>query len=728
MKKYITVFVTIALGILPSAAQKKNEAFRLHIKKTAHPIVIDGYIDERAWRDAETAKDFFMVLPMDDRKANEHSEIRMTYDNEHLYLAAVFHKTSPSKYYVESMRRDFSFGKNDNFLLFLDPFNTQTSGFSFGSNAAGAQWDGTMFDGGRIDLNWDSKWVSKVRQEAEKWVFEMAIPFKSIRYKDGLTEWGINFSRLDLESSEKSSWTPIPRQFPTASLAYTGVLVWDASPPSPGTNISFIPYVLGGTGKASENGNTTTYQKKVGGDAKISLSSSMNLDLTLNPDFSQVEVDRQVTNLDRFELFFPEKRQFFLENADLFANFGYPSVRPFFSRRIGLGVPIRFGARLSGNLDEKWRLGAMDLQTAPIDEIGLPNQNFAVLSLQRKVFKRSSIGLMFVDKESLRYPQNTDSLRAVYHKFNRNVGLEYNLASSNNLWTGKAFFLKSYAPDKGGNGITQAAHLEYKSQKWNWRLQEQSVGKSYTAEVGFVPRKAYVNLSSFLAHTFFPKNEEGKLLSHGPKLESSYFLNENFERTDHQNALEYFLNFRNRSNLDVGFVDEYVELLAPFDPTRSNKDSLATGTKHHWKAVRLGYVSKPQSMFTYVVSGRYGGYYANGNRLNLSGELGYRFQPYVSLGGTISYNHLSLPAPWNKTAFWLIGSEVDVTFTNKLFFATLFQYNEQSKNFNLNSRFQWRYKPASDLFLVYTNNQILEEPNRGKSWSVTLKFNHWFNW
>src|SRR5690606_11049613 len=206
-------------------------------------------------------------------------------------------------------------------------------------------------------------------------------------------------------------------------------------------------------------GEDTKYEAKVGGDVKFSLTSSLNLDLTVNPDFSQVEVDRQVTNLDRYELFFPEKRQFFLENADLFASFGYPTIRPFFSRRIGLGVPIIAGARISGNLNEKWRLGVMDIQTERQEDTGLPSRNFGVLSLQRKVCARSSIELMVVNKESMNYARDTDSLRTVYPKFNRNFGLEYNLASPHNLWTGKAFLLQSFSPDSRGNGLTQAANL-----------------------------------------------------------------------------------------------------------------------------------------------------------------------------------------------------------------------------------------------------------------------------
>src|SRR5688500_3768799 len=266
----------------------------------------------------------------------------------------------------------------------------------------------------------------------------MAVPFKSIRYKKGITKWGINFSRLDLKTTEKSSWTPVPRQFPSAALAYTGNLIWDKPPPVAGANVSIIPYMLGALTKDQENEIPTKSRADFGGDVKIALSSSMNLDLTLNPDFSQVEVDRQVTNLDRFELFFPERRQFFLENGDLFANFGYAANRPFFSRRIGLGVPIQFGGRLSGRINKDWRIGVMDIQTDRVDDDArfLPAQNFAVLALQRRVFARSNIGAIIINKESLAYSAS-DSAAGV-NPYNRNVGLEYNLASSNNVWTGKA--------------------------------------------------------------------------------------------------------------------------------------------------------------------------------------------------------------------------------------------------------------------------------------------------
>src|ERR1700712_5335760 len=375
-------------------AQKKNEGFELHIRRASSPVVIDGIINEPAWRQAEKAGNFYMVLPMDTSHANVHTEVRMTYDDKALYLLAECYDSLPGSYIVESLRRDFSFVKNDNFIFFMDPFEDQTSGFTFGANAAGGQWDGMMYEGGKVDLSWDNRWTSKVRQYKDHWVLEMSVPFKTLRYKKNISEWGINFSRNDLKTTEKSAWAPVPRQFPTASLAYTGRLIWDTLPPAPGTNVSLIPYLLTQSNKSYDPKNPASYKTRIGGDAKISITSSLNLDLTVNPDFSQVEVDKQLVDLSRFELFYPEKRQFFLENGDQFNNFGYADIRPFFSRRIGLGVPIEFGARLSGKLDKNWRIGAMDMQTGTLDSIGLPKQNYAVLALQRKVFSRSNIGFL----------------------------------------------------------------------------------------------------------------------------------------------------------------------------------------------------------------------------------------------------------------------------------------------------------------------------------------------
>ncbi|HEY8398613.1 MAG TPA: DUF5916 domain-containing protein [Flavihumibacter sp.] len=725
---FTPVFALVVFLILSTShfaqAQKINDRYNLSIRKTDTPVKVDGLMDDAAWQDADVARDFFMVLPMDTSIANVKTEVRMCYDDNNLYLIAVCYHGAPGGYVVESLRRDFAFLKNDNFLFFFDPFEDKTSGFSFGANAAGAQWDGFIYEGGKMDLSWDHKWISKVVNYEDRWVFEAAVPFKSIRYKKGITSWGINFSRNDLRTFEKSSWAPVPRQFPTVSLAYTGNLNWDAPPPAAGANISLIPYVLGGVSRDYANKTPTDYRKEIGADAKISITSSLNLDLTVNPDFSQVEVDRQVTNLDRFELFFPERRQFFLENADIFGNFGYANIRPFFSRRIGLNVPIQYGARLSGKLNKDWRIGAMDMQTRSVAENDLPNQNFAVVALQRKIFTRSNIGLLFVNKQSLHYEPDNKPETPEHRQYNRVAGIEYNLASGDNFWTGKAMVLRSFAPGAGSRAFTQAMNLNYVSRRWTVIWQHEYVGRDFVAEVGYVPRTGYVRVNPQLGRLFFPK--KSIVLSHGPLLQTSYYMNERFRTTDYENSLTYKTTFRDQSVLTGYLSNTFIELLTPFDPTNTGMDSLAAGTRHHFNTGYIEYVSNPKNLLTYAANVRYGGYYNHGSRFQLTNEMGYRFQPHVGITLSSTYNDIYVPGSWGHQRFWLVGPRFDVTFTNNFYITAFIQYNEQARNMNLNTRLQWRYKPASDFFLVYTDN-YLPEYMSVKNRALVAKFTYWFS-
>lgn len=724
MKHFLFCFIYIYVHAT-LFAQKKNEGFVLQMKKASSSISVDGKPDDKAWLDTDEAANFFMITPMDTSKATVSTSVRMCYDDKNLYLLAICYKRLNGPYMVESLRRDFIFGKNDNFLVFIDPFDDQTNGFAFGTNAAGAQWDGTMFDGGKVDLNWDNKWTSVVTNSDKAWILEAAIPFKTMRYKKSITQWGINFSRLDIRVAEKSSWAPVPRQFPSASLAYSGILKWDKEPPQAGSNVSIIPYVLGGVQKDYNNDNPVKFKNQAGLDAKIGITSSLNLDLTVNPDFSQVEVDRQVTNLDRFELFFPERRQFFLENGDQFSNFGYVNIRPFFSRRIGLNAPIIAGARISGKINKDWRLGAMNMLTGKVDSVELPAQNYTVLALQRRVFARSNIGFMFINKQAFEYDNGKDTAKYTYNPYNRNIGLEYNLASMNNLWTGKAILVKSFSPNKSGSDWVHAANLQYSNKYWTVGWQHEYVGKNYTAEVGFVPRNDYIKVNPAANRLFFPRS--GPILSHGIRLSSTYFFDAKLtKQTDNETFLAYTMSFRNQTVFTSWVAHDYVKLLQPFDPTNTGRDTLARGTEHSWNAWGTEFVSKPQSVFTFGFSTRYGGYYENGTRLAFTTELGYRIQPFVSIALSTSYNDIRLRAPWNRTILWLIGPRIDITFTNTLFFTAFLQYNQQTKNVNLNTRFQWRYRPASDLFIVYTDNYYTD-PIFVRNRALVIKLNYWWN-
>lgn len=735
MKKSLPlIFVLLAFT---APAQKINESYQFQIKPASSKIIIDGILDDEAWKNTDVAKDFWLKFPTDTAHANNQTEVRLAYDDNFLYVSAICFKANDGKSAtVESMKRDYAISNNECFQIILEPFNDLTNGFVFGVNAAGAQLEGLISEGQVLNLNWDNKWASQTKYLADRWIVEMAIPFKTLRYKKGVSNWGFNFSRNYPNQKEVSAWAKVPRQFSALSLAYTGVLSWETLPRSPKANISIIPYALGGLTKDFQKNIDVTFRKDFGGDAKIALSSALNLDLTLNPDFSQVDVDRQVTNLSRFELFFPERRQFFLENADLFNNFGLDNLRPFFSRRIGLGVPITFGARVSGKLNSNLRLGAMNIQTGSqdfTDSTRRPNQNFTALVLQQKVFKRSSVGLMFLNKESLNF---SEKINRGFTDFNRNVGIEYNLASADNVWTGKAMVMKSFSPKITGSDVMQAYNLKYTALHWVIDLQHENVGINYNPEIGYVPRRGYYRfLLNEISYIHYPKKASNKAFFHAPTGYADYYWNTNGELTDASNLIGYIGAFKSQSQLVTYFQTNYFKLQYDFDPTNGlSSEQLKAGSEHRYNSFNLSYTSSPRKKYTANFIGSYGGYFGDGQLLTLSTTIGYRFQPYVNLSANINYVNISdvkIPEKGQldkivASQFFLISPKIDITFSNKLFWTTFIQYNEQRQNTNINSRIQWRYKPASDIFLVYTDNYIpssFEIKNR----AIVLKMTYWLN-
>lgn len=720
-KRFALLLVVLFIWNTSTKSQQNlvnRDSYKLRISKTKSTIEIDGILDDVVWKEAEKTGLFSRILPIDTGYASAQTEVMMCYDDLNVYLAVICHDTLPGKRPIESLRRDFSFGRNDNFIAFIDTYNDQTNGFAFGISSAGAQWDGIQANGGYVSLDWDCKWRSAVQNYPDRWVAEFSIPFRSIRYNEGDTEWGINFSRMDLKMNEKSSWGPVPRQFQSANLAFTGSLVWDEPLPKAGVRLSLIPYVSAKVVQDIEDENKTTFKPGVGGDAKITFSTSMNLDLTFNPDYSQVEVDRQVTNLDRFELFFPEKRQFFLENSDLFAGLGKEYIRPFFSRRIGLDSPVMVGGRLSGKIGENFRLGLMDLQTGTKDTI--PASNYGVIAVQQKIFSRSNIGAFLVNKQVTNIPVDSSFSG---NKHNRVAGVDFNLATADNRWTGKAFYHQAFYPNASTDAFAMAGMVSYNTQNLAISYDQAYVGSNYQAEVGFVPRKGYNQISPTLGYKFFPSSE--RVANHGPGIEAVMFFKPDFSLTDRDIELNYEIVWLNRSSLSAEVENNYVMLQEPFDPTNTGGDSLTAGTDYNWNEVGFMFTSDARKLFNYAISSRYGGYF-NGTRFNVSGEINYRVQPYGSLSIVASYNKIDMPQPYNSAELILIGPRLDITFTDKIFFTTFVQYNNQIDNVNINLRFQWRFAPVSDLYIVYTSNSYPEDFYT-KNRALVVKLSYWFN-
>jgi Domain of unknown function (DUF5916)/Carbohydrate family 9 binding domain-like len=718
-------------------SQKINEAYQFHIKPAVSKIKIDGNLDDDAWKNTDVAQKFWLQRPTDTTYANHQTEVKLTYDDNFLYISAICFKQNNGKgFTVESMKRDYNFGANESFEIILEPFNDLTNGFIFGVNAAGAQLEGLVSEGQVQNLNWDNKWFSEVKYLSDRWIVEMAIPFKSIRYKKENLQWGINFIRNYPNAQEISTWARVPRQYGFASLAYTGILSWDTPPPTPKGNISVIPYALGGIVKDFANNSDASFRKDFGGDAKIAFSSALNLDLTVNPDFSQVDVDRQVTNLSRFELFFPERRQFFLENSDLFNNFGLNDLRPFFSRRIGLGVPIAYGARLSGKLSNNLRIGAMNIQTNSVeltDSTRRPTQNFTAFVLQHKVFKRSSVGVMFLNKESLNFNEKNN---VGFTDFNRNVGIEYNLASANNELTGKAFVMKSFSPNTSGEDLMQGYLLSLRKVNWFIDLRYENVGKNYNPEIGYVPRRNYYRITApEISHLIYPKKQSSNLNFTAPTANFDFYWNNQGQLTDATGYVGYLIVSKSLSRFYALYQKSFFKLPFDSDPTNEGfSEVLKAGSEHNYNTLSIYYSSAPRNRFTYALSSDIGGYFGEGKLINSSVTLGYRFQPYVNISASIYNVNVSgvkipvenKPTVIRNSNFWLVSPKVDITFNNKLFWTTFIQYNEQAQNVNINSRLQWRYQPASDIFLVYTDNYVpgsLTIKNR----AIVLKWTYWWN-
>ncbi len=364
-------FLILANTLIARSSGDDKSVHSLKIRKIDTKIVLDGSLDDEAWNGAQVAGDFMLNFPNDTLPPSVRTDVVMAYDDKNLYIAATLYEDGcKEEFVISSLKRDYQFDQNDLFVVYIDPFDDGTNGFTFNVSPFNVQREGLVYNGQRVNQDWDNIWYSEVRIYDEKWVVEMAIPFKTLRFKDGAQKWKFNFGRNDRKRNEMSSWVPVPINFWISSLAYTGDATFEKPLKKNGPNISVIPYVASSVGRDNENNQSADLEADAGFDAKFALTSSLNLDVTGNPDFSQVEVDRQQTNLNRFELFFPEKRQFFLENSDLFSEYGFRNVRPFFSRRIGIAkdtandnVPTRIlaGVRLSGKINNEWRVGFLNM-------------------------------------------------------------------------------------------------------------------------------------------------------------------------------------------------------------------------------------------------------------------------------------------------------------------------------------------------------------------------------
>lgn len=712
----------------------QDEKRSFTVKHINEKIVADGVLDEPIWKTAENANAFWQYFPSDTKRAEKQSEVKILYDDTNIYIA-IKAFAAGDNYSLTSLRRDFRGSGVDSFSVMFDTYNDGQNAFIFGINPYGVRREALISGGGNnrngFLLSWDVKWKGESKIFDDYFTAELIIPLTSLKFKEGATKWRFNSYRIDTQSNERSSWARIPQNQLIFNLAFMGEMVFEKPLGKSRTPLAIIPYINGISQKNFET-NEGLNNLKFGGDAKVAIGNNLNLDLTLNPDFSQVEVDNQVTNLTRFEISLPERRQFFIDNSDLFASFGdRRDANPFFSRRIGIARDtagssienkIIGGARLSGKLTKDLRVGFLNIQTAEDEENEIPSNNNTMLALQHKLFSRSNIGMFFINKQSF---QNYDYVERE-DEYNRVLGVDYNLASADNRWTGKAYMHKSFQPDDNIGNFSSGAQLRYQTRKFNFFTKATSIGEDFSSDLGFVRRTGIFKGVVSGEWVFWPK--KGKIQNHGIRFFPifTWIPNQEFKNTDYDFITRYEIQFQNQAQVNLGMNNTFTFLFDSFDPTNTEDGIELPGNQgYHYNSVEFGYSSDKRKLFSFDVGSEIGRFY-NGKRFSIESMMTLRFQPKIFLSLVMNYDQINLPDPYPSANIWLLSPKIDITFSKSIFWSTLIQYSNQRNNLGFNSRLQWRFAPLSDLFIVYNDNYFVNS-FAPRNRSINLKFTYWLN-
>ena len=723
---YITIFLF--------STQSYSQNTRMYtVQQVEQEPQIDGFLEEAVWEQSPWGNNFVQYFPSDSLEAKYQTSFKVFCTETTLYIGFKANYQN-DQVVVSSLKRDFGALTNDNVSLLFDTFNDGTNAFFFGVTPYGVQREGLVSEGGASFNNtWDVKWRAEAQRFKEYYTVEIAIPLTSLKFIEGSTSWRFRAYRWNVQSNEQSTWVQVPQNQLLSSLAYMGRLKFETPLGKSRTPMAIIPYANGIVQKDFIADNTSQSVKK-GVDAKIAVSDGLNLDITLNPDFSNVEVDDIFTNLTRFELRLPEKRQFFIDNNDLFENLGntFSGARPFFSRRIGLAQnkegaliqnEIIGGLRLSGKITEDWRLGALYIQTAADADNEIAAFNNLMTTVQRKVGKRSNVNFFLVNRQATA----RERYRSTDQEHNRVIGADYNLASADNFFRGRLHVHKSLQPgDHKGNFSTQAVFF-YNPREWLVITDISLVDKDFRADLGFVPRTDVIRLGQAVQRIFYPQKSIFNTHRLMLLLLNDHKPSESFRKTDHTYSLRYEAQFRNLANASIYLSKIYTYLNFSFDPSQKEESiPLPMNTFYNYNQIQLNYESNNKKLLTYGIDITLGQFF-NGSIHSFITDINYRMQPYANIGFNFRYDSINLPAPYSSNKLLLLSSKLELTFTKKLFWNTLIQYSSQRENVGINSRLQWRFAPLSDLYFVYNDNYISTNQLIPRFRSVNLKLTYWIN-
>ncbi len=689
------------------------------------PIEIDGALDEPAWNAAPPATGFVQAEPHEGEPATEATEVRILFDADALYLGVRCLDRSGKPPIINDIRKDFTPGEQDSFEVVLDTFADRRNGFVFVINPAAAKSDTQMANEGRdVNTSWDGVWTVATKVDEDGWTAEIRIPFKTLRFERGTGHiWGVNFSRRIRRNNEIDYWSPVPRVYNLYRVSLAGTLegLPDADQ---GLNLRVKPWVAGNATRPLAGSLDTA--ASAGVDLKYGVTPSLTLDVTVLPDFAQAEADEQQVNLTQFSLFYPEKREFFLENAGMFyfgdipresrlgnARFSPPEeeILLFFSRRIGLTpdgepLPIAAGGRLTGLIGGTG-VGLMTVQTE--STIGRPSDNFTVLRARRDVLNNSDIGAIFLSRQST--DSNADN--------NQVVGVDANFRFVRALSI-NSFLSRSFTPGNSSGQVAGKGSITWNDNTLHTQYSFLSIGDNFRDDIGYLKR---IGVRKHFVDFGVRKRPEATrrigIREIHPHTRFNIYTDQSNVEVSHTNHVAMAAFFERGGYVEVQWNPRYERIVKPF-AIRPDQSFLPGEYTWNEYAVELETDHSRKISGSALITA--GGFWSGTQKTSKVGVV-VRPTYHLTLDVALQRNDIWLPFPMHPFTTNLVTSRIGYAFNTRTFFDTLLQYNTDLKQFSANVRFDLIHRPLSDFFIVYNEQQLLSGgvlPGRG----LIVKYTH----
>jgi hypothetical protein len=723
MVRFVVITGALALGLVASASAQPPvrgaapPARRASATRTAEAPVIDGLLDDRAWLQATALSEFVQTEPSEGQPATEPTEVRILYDDRTLYIGVMCYDSDPQHLVTTDSRRDSSLSGQDAFQLIFDTYHDRQNGYLFGTTPVGLQYDAQVRNEGEtirggppsgatggnntgggagVNTNWDGAWDVKTRVTDKGWAAEFAIPLRTLRYGPAPQTWGINFFRSIERKREAVYWSPVARIYSLTRLSSAGELS-GLNMPTP-RDFKLMPYVLGSANRNFASARETDYDQAGdwGIDAKVGVTSSTTLDLTYNTDFAQVEVDEQQINLTRFNLLFPEKRPFFLENRGLFAVGRPGEVELFFSRRIGISdngtlLPIIGGARLTGKA-QGLNIGVLDMQT---DDVGaLWGNNFAAARVSKDLGSRSNIGAIGVSRIGTGDKAGEDN-------WNRTWGADGRWGIKEAV-TVSGFAARTETPGVTGREHAYSTAFDYRTRKWESQLGYAETGEDFDPQVGFLERPDGYRLAqtALRRHVRTPWLAEHGLREWEPHASyESYWGFDGLQETATLH-IDSRLDFENGYTLGSTALNVQVEgLREPFEVYPGVIVPAGKYTSPYF--LTMGNTDR-RKWISFSGSANIGGF-LSGTQVSLAPQVNIRQEGRVTSSVRWTRNDINLPQGAFVTN--LVTGRLTYNFSTSVNASTLIQYNDRTRRWSTNLRFNWQRTAATGLYVVYNDTE-----------------------